>query len=182
MQKLTLSAMFTALIAVLAQFAIPLPFSPVPFTGQVIGVLLAGSLLGRRAGFLSIFAYLALGAAGAPIFSMGRGGIYMLLGPTGGYLWGFMPAVYISAMILGKADKRSHWQITMAVFAALGMIYVCGALQLALVMGYSLKQVLLVGVIPFIPLDLLKVALTVFLSKQIWNSLCKNQLSHMLEN
>lgn len=168
--KLIMSALFTALIAVLAQVAIPLPFSPVPFTGQVIGVLLAGALLGKRAALLSILAYLLLGAAGAPVFSLGRGGIFMLAGPTGGYLWGFIPAVYCLAWLIETFEKRIKPGLAFragAMFTALIIIYCCGTLQLILIMRYSLVQGLLIGAAPFLPLDLVKVFTAAWLSLKI---------------
>jgi len=181
LSKLTISALFTALIAVMAQIAVPLPFSPVPLTGQVIGVMLAGALLGSRAGSLAVIAYLLLGAAGAPVFSMGRSGFYMLSGPTGGYLWGFIPAVYIAGLILEKTETPSIYRTAAAMLTALGLIYLCGALQLGLVMRYNLWQTMLTGVIPFLPLDLLKVFITAFLAGQIKKSLVLNRLDHILK-
>lgn len=182
MRKLTLSALFTALIAFLAQIAVPLPFSPVPLTGQVIGVMLSGALLGSRAGTLSITAYLLLGAAGAPVFSLGRGGFYMLSGPTGGYLWGFIPAAYFAGRIIEKVEQPSIYRTAAAMLTALGFIYLCGIIQLGLIMRYNLWQTLLVGVIPFLPLDLLKAFLAAFLVRQIKNSLEQNQLGHILKS
>ncbi len=179
-QKLTLSALFTALIAILAQVAVPVPFSPVPFTGQVVGVLLAGALLGKRAAVLSVTAYLLLGAAGAPVFSLARGGFYMLTGPTGGYLWGFIPAVFLTALLLENKTEPSYYRAASANLAALAAIYLCGAFQLSLIMGYDTAQVLLVGVIPFLPADLLKAALAVFLGRQIRKSLRRNGLGHIV--
>lgn len=181
MQKLTISALFTALIAVLAQIAVPLPFSPVPLTGQVIGVMLAGALLGSRAGTLSITAYLLLGAAGAPVFSMGRGGFYMISGPTGGYLWGFIPAVYFAGLIMEKVENPSILRTAAAMLTALSFIYLGGALQLGLIMRYNLWQTMLAGVIPFLPLDLAKAFLAVFLARLIKKSLQLNQLDHILK-
>ncbi len=180
LQKLTASALFTALIAILAQIAVPLPFSPVPFTGQVIGVLLAGLLLERRSAVLSVIAYLLLGAAGAPVFSLARGGLYMLTGPTGGYLWGFIPAVFIAASIIRNNKLSSIYRTAFAMISALAVIYTCGAIQLSLIMGYSPGQVLIVGVIPFLPLDLLKAVLAAFFGKQIRKTLQQNKLGHIL--
>ncbi len=180
LRKLTMSALFTALIAVLAQFAIPVPFSPVPFTGQVLGIFLAGSMLGKRAAFLSITAYLLLGAAGAPVFSLARGGMHILTGPGGGYLWGFLPAVYIIGLVTEKKGPSTIINSTAAMVAALAVIYFCGALQLSLIMGYSAYQAIIVGVLPFIPLDLLKVLLAAWLGLQLKKTLERNGLGHTL--
>jgi biotin transport system substrate-specific component len=181
MRKVTISALFTALIAVLAQVAVPLPFSPVPLTGQVLAVLLTAALLGRRAGLLSIAAYLLLGAAGAPVFSLARGGFYMLTGPTGGYLWGFIPAVYCAGLIIEKKAEPSFCRYSVAMLIAIFFIYLFGAVQLGLIMHYNLWQVLLTGVLPFLPLDLLKAFLAALLAREIKKSLRQNRLEHILK-
>ena len=173
-RRLTLIAFFTALIAILAQLAIPLPFSPVPLTGQLIGVFLAGTLLGGRDGCLAILAYLLLGAAGAPVFSLGRGGLAMLLGPTGGYLWGFLPGVYLSGRIQeGKQPPCVRGLLAAAggAFFTLGCTYLGGAIQLSLVTGYSAGEAILAGVLPFIPLDLAKAAIAAVLGARVKKSM-----------
>lgn len=178
LSQLTLSALFTALIAIMAQVAIPMPFSPVPFTGQTVGVMMTGALLEKKPAGLAVFSYLLIGAAGAPVFSMARGGISMLIGPTGGYLLAFFPAVLIIAFVLEKIKKPSLINLTMAMLPALILIYALGASQLAFLMHYSINQVLLVGVLPFIPFDLLKVAIAAFLSLQIKSRLIENKPDH----
>lgn len=180
--QLTLCALFTALIAVLAQVAVPLPFSPVPLTGQVVGIMLTGALLPRRTALLTIIAYLLVGVAGMPVFSLARGGIYMLTGLTGGYLIGFIPAVLIISSLLEKIEQPSIPRLAAAMFTGLTAIYLCGALQLGLLMQYSIKQALLAGVIPFIPLDLVKIVLAVILSQAIKKSLRANRLDRLLKN
>ncbi|HSW36432.1 MAG TPA: biotin transporter BioY [Candidatus Limnocylindrales bacterium] len=179
-QRLIVIALCTALIAVLAQVSIPLPFSPVPFTGQVIGVLLAGALLGSKDGLLAVFAYLLLGAAGAPVFAMGRGGLFILLGPTGGYLLGFMPAAYLTGRLTETKADLSLWRTYGAMLIALVVIFLLGAIQLGLIMNFNIMQTLMAGVIPFIPLDLLKVVLAGLLYSKIRKSLHQGRLGHIL--
>ena len=176
LRQLVLIALFTALIAVLAQAAVPLPFSPVPVTGQLIAVLLAGTLLGGKGAFLAVLSYLLLGAAGAPVFSMGRGGLFILLGPTGGYLWGFLPAAYFSGR-LQESELAPGWPRTAAAMT-LGLlcIYLPGMIQLSLIMGYSAVQAFLAGVAPFIPVDILKIALAATLGIRVRKSLRQNGL------
>ena len=82
-------------IGLLAQASIPIPFSPVPITGQTIGVVLVGSLLGSKLGALSIILYLMEGSLGLPVFANMSAGAHILIGPTGGYLWGFIIAAFI---------------------------------------------------------------------------------------
>jgi biotin transport system substrate-specific component len=182
LSQLTLAALFTALIAIMAQVAIPTPFSPVPFTGQVIGVMMTGALLEKKPAGLAVLSYLLIGAAGAPVFSMARGGIYMLIGPTGGYLSGFIPAVLLISAILGKIKKPSLLNYLAAMLPALILIYAIGASQLAFLMHYSINQALLIGVLPFIPLDLVKVAFAALLSQQIKKGLAANRPSHDLND
>lgn len=180
--RLTISAIFTALIAILAQFAVPLPFSPVPVTGQTIGIILAALLLDKRTAVISVLAYLLLGAAGAPVFSMARGGLYMITGPTGGYLWGFLPAAYLASKISKNSLGYSIHKAALGAIAAMAVIYFCGSLQLALIMGYTPLQVILVGVIPFLAADLIKTGFAVFLGLQICKSLERNKLDHLIRD
>jgi len=179
--KLTVCALFAALTAVLAQVAIPVPFSPVPITGQVIGVLIIGALLGPKAGVITIAAYLLLGAAGAPVFSLARGGIYMLTGPTGGYLWGFIPAVAVTGKLMKRSKRSSGLHTALFMLPAIFFIYLFGALQLGLLMQYSIKQVTLLGILPFLPFDLAKLLIAALLSGKIKMSLHHNGLAHLLE-
>ena len=93
---------FSLLTGLLAQIKIPLPFNPVPLTGQTLAVFLSGALLGCRRGFLSQAVYLAEGAAGLPVFAGGAASVAHLLGPTGGYLWSFP----LAAALLGWLVER----------------------------------------------------------------------------
>ena len=94
-----LVAGFSLVIALGAQIAIPLPFTPVPVTLQTLAVLLAGCTLGKGRGALAVIVYIVEGCAGLPVFSGGTGGIVHLLGPTGGYLVGFVAAAYLVGLL-----------------------------------------------------------------------------------
>ena len=95
------------LIALTAQVSIPLPFTPVPVTGQTFGVLVVGMALGSRRGALAVIAYLMEGAMGAPVFAGGTGGAPILAGPTAGYLFGFVPAAFVTGYL---AEKWLGWE------------------------------------------------------------------------
>lgn len=176
-QRLASIGLFTALFAVLAQIAIPLPISPVPVTGQLIGIFLAGTILGGKGAFLAVLAYLMLGAAGLPVFSMARGGLVMLAGPTGGYLWGFLPAAFISGKLQETPYKPSFLRTTGAGLLGLSFIYLWGALQLGLITGYTPMQVFLTGVAPFMPLDIAKVIMAAALGAKIKRKLRQSGLN-----
>jgi len=139
---------FTAATAAAAYVRIPLPFSPVPVTMQTMVVLLAGAILGARAGAASQLLYLILGAVGLPVFAAAP--------TTTGYLIGFVAA----AMIIGAVARRSDriLPVGLAMVGGSVVIYVFGATWLALVFGMSGSQAFAVGVLPFLPGDAMKLA------------------------
>ncbi len=158
------------LIALSAQVAIPLPFSPVPVTGQTMAVLLVGALLGRRRGSLAVLVYIAQGLAGLPVFAGGAAGPARLLGPTGGYLVGVVLGAYLVGLLAERGwDRRVG---TTAAAMALGnvVIYAVGALWLAVFVG-GLVPALTAGVLPFIPGDLVKIAAAALLLPGGWKLL-----------
>jgi len=152
--KVSAAFLFALLTVLAAQVRIVLPFTPVPLTGQVLMVLLGAVVLGRY-GTLSQGMYLGLGASFG-LFT-GMTGAAALIGPTGGYLLGFI----LASLVLGElVERRSSWSGlgTMAVMS-LGVliIYAAGAIQLALVLGLDARAALFMGVIPFVVVDAIKV-------------------------
>jgi len=131
-----------------------IPHTPVPYTLQTMVVLLAGAFLGARNGFLSQCAYLALGAAGAPVFAGGAAGWAVLAGPTGGYLAGFPFAAAAVGALAG--GRHSLPRIALAMAAGLLLIFALGAAQLALVTTHSVSTALGAGVLIFSWWDALK--------------------------
>ena len=163
---LTRTALFTAFMAVLAQIAIPVPISPVPFTLQVFGVLLAGIILPPKAAFLSVLCYLLLGAAGVPVFAAARGGLQVILGPTGGYLLGFLPGVFFLSKMVNR-NNNNNLVLAFSMLIFLVIVYTCGAIQLSFVMKLDFKQTIAAGVIPYIPFDLIKIAAIIPLANKL---------------
>lgn len=152
--KVSAAFVLALLMALAAQVRIVLPFTPVPFTGQVLVVLLGALVLGRY-GALGQGMYLVMG--GALGWFSGMAGFAALLGPTGGYLLGFV----LASIILGEmVERRNEWSMGRVLAAmSLGVlvIYSLGALQLALLMGLDLMEAIVLGVLPFIIVDALKV-------------------------
>ena len=148
--SLALSAVMTALTAVLSPLSVP--FGAAAFTLQTFAVALTGYLLAPRAAFLSVLAYLLLGACGLPVFSMFHGGFGVLLGPTGGFLIGFPVMALLCA--LGQAKPRLR---LLAGLAGLLVVYVTGTAQMSCVLQISLRHALLTGAVPFILKDILSV-------------------------
>jgi biotin transport system substrate-specific component len=127
-REITYAALFTGLIAMGAFVA--LPVGPVPFTLQVLFVLLAGMVLGPRFGVLSVLAYLLLGLV-APVYAAGASGFAALFGPTGGYLWGFVLAALVTGLV-SQAGAPILPRLVGAGLLGLVPIYVLGTLWLAL--------------------------------------------------
>lgn len=152
-REISYVALFTALIAVGAFVAIPL--GPVPFTLQPLFVLLAGLMLGARLGALSVVAYLILGLM-APVFHSGTSGLGVLLGPTGGYLLGFVLGAMVAGWV-GRAGEASTGRLVVGGIAGLAPIYVLGAAWLAWSLRTTdLSVVLVGGVLQFLPFDIIK--------------------------
>ena len=159
-RKMSMASLFAALIAVGAFIRIPLPISPVPITLQVLFIFLAGALLGARWAFMSVIIYLLLGILGLPVFSGGSSGIGVLFGPTGGYLAGFAAAALIIGALSGKWGTSSVLLNVVCMSAGLFTIYLLGAGYLMHVTNISAESAVLLGVAPFLPGDLLKLALS----------------------
>lgn len=165
------AVVLAALTAALALVSVPYPFSPAPISFQVIGVYLAALLLGPLWGGLSFVLYLSAGALGAPVFSNGGAGIGYIMGPTGGFLIGFLIAtVVIAAIVHRSVEPRplSEVPITLqagALFVGLAIIYLIGAPWLAFAQGWSLETGFVSGAIVFIPGDVVKIAATLALVK-----------------
>jgi biotin transport system substrate-specific component len=145
-----------ALVAAAAQVSVPLPGTPVPMTLQPLAVLIVGGLLGPWLGVSSLLLYLALGAAGLPVFTPSvvlPPGIGRLFGPSGGYLLAYPVAAYAAGRLAGDATR---WGRTaLAVTAGLALIHLGGLAQLGLLTG-SLERAARFGTLPFVLGDLLK--------------------------
>lgn len=136
-------------IALTAQFMLPLPFTPIPITGQTLAVLLCGTVLGSNRGFLAVAAYLAEGAMGLPFFAGGASGFARLLGPTGGYLLGFMVAAYICGLIAERKGDRTIKNAIPAFAAAQFFIFAFGMSWLGFLIGFD--GIWMKGFLPFVP-------------------------------
>ena len=138
-----------------AQVAVPLPWTPVPMTLQPLFVILAGAVMGPRLGATAMAIYLAIGAAGAPVFSNGGFGIPWLLGPTGGYLI----ATPFAAFLTGTIARPRSTSLTVLAGLTLGVaaMYLGGVSQLFMLTGQDLQTVVGFGVVPFVTGDALKI-------------------------
>lgn len=159
------------LTALAARLTIPLPFTPVPITGQTFAVLLVGAALGSRRGALSMALYVLEGALGLPVFAGGTAGLGRLLGPTGGYLVGFIAAAFVTGWLAERGWDRRPLTTALAMLAGNLVIYLFGLPWLAAFLGGRFlgpKGALALGLLPFIPGDLVKLALATFLLPSAW--------------
>ena len=149
----------TVFLALLARIEIRLePFSPVPITGQTLGVLLIGALYGPWRGALCLLAYLGEGAAGLPVFAGGASGAAILVGPTGGYLIAFpVAAAIVGLLVQPLRGVLSGWRALPGLLVGTVVIYLIGVPGLALSTGMGLLTAIEKGMLPFIPGDLIKV-------------------------
>jgi biotin transport system substrate-specific component len=150
---------FSLLTAVLAQVRIPLPFTPVPITGQTLGVLLAGVALGARRGFLSQTLYIVMGAAGLPVFAGGGS----LVGPTAGYLWSFPLAALLAGWVVDRGAARRTVSLASALLLADACIMASGVLWLSRFARVSVSEAVFLGFVPFWAAEILKIALIALL-------------------
>ncbi len=170
LNDLMYAGLFAALTAVLGLVSIPLPFSPVPISGQSLAIMLAGSVLSVRQAGLSILTFLLVGAVGVPVFAGGTGGLGIVFGPRGGYLLGFLlGAMVISAL---KGSSNNVWRLALAnIVGGIGVVYLLGVAWLSLVTGMGLQKAFLAGALPFLPGDFFKVFIAsvvgVALNKQL---------------
>ncbi len=151
------------LMSLLAQVTIPLPFTPVPITGQTFGVSLTALLWGRNRGCITLASYLALGALGLPVFAMGKSGLF--LGPTTGYLIGMFFASYAMGALADLGWTKSFSKTWLAAFCGSIITFAFGLFGLAFFIPK--QQLLMAGLIPFLPGDIIK---TLFASALAWRS------------
>jgi biotin transport system substrate-specific component len=144
-------------VALAAQFVVPVPLSPVPMTLQPLAVLAVGGLLGPAAGVSALVLYIVLGALGLPVFAGGGSGALHLLGPTGGYLLAFPVAAGLTGALAAR-PPHSVLRVLLACAVGMAIIHLGGVSQLAL-LGGDPQFAFRVGFLPFLTGDLLKVGL-----------------------
>jgi biotin transport system substrate-specific component len=156
-------------IAVCAQIAIGVP---VPITGQTFAVLIVGALLGSRRGVLCVATYLAMGLMGLPVFAQGKGGVIAFVGPTGGYLVGFLAAAWVVGMLAEHGWDRRVTTTALAMILGSVALYACGLAWLYCLVHFAGRPlgggILAMGLYPFLPGDALKIALATVLLPSGW--------------
>jgi len=174
-QKIALAFGMAALTGLMAQIRIPLPLTPVPITGQTFAVLLAGILLGRNWGGISMAIYATLGAIGLPWFAGFGGGLAILFGPTGGYILGFILAALFIGYISDRFIKSRNFipMLLLMLFANFILIHGTGLIQLSIWVNFvkdsspTFYEILAMGTLPFVAGGLIKVIAAASIAKGI---------------
>lgn len=168
-KQMVLIALMTAVTCVLGPLSIPLPFSPVPISLTNFAIFLAVFVLGMKNATISFIVYLLLGAVGVPVFSSFRGGLAILAGPTGGYLIGFIFLALIMGFALEHYDRKL---VPTIIGMVLGMIvcYAFGTVWLAKLLGLSFVKGLIMGVIPYLPGDAVKIIIAVIVGPKLYGA------------
>ena len=159
------ASMFGALTAVGAYVMIPLP--PVPVTMQTLFVDLAGALLGGPLAALSQVVYILLGVIGLPVFAGGKAGAGVLLGPTGGYLIGFVIGAYVIGKLASLREKPGFFWLVFSIATGIAVVYLMGITQLMIVAKLDFGRAIAVGLLPPLPGDILKIFVSALIAPGI---------------
>lgn len=159
----------SALIALGAQVSVPM--WPVPMTLQTLAVLLVGLTMGARLGAASVLAYLAQGAAGLPVFAGGAAGAMFLMGPTAGFLWGFVAMAFLAGWAVERGLARGLLRTALVALAVSAALYLPGVLWLTAVTPLTLDGAIAAGMMPFIAGDAVKSVLAAVAMTGGWAAL-----------
>jgi biotin transport system substrate-specific component len=158
----------TVFMALMAQIAIPVPGSPVPITGQTLGVLLIGTAYGASLGLATIAIYVALGLIGAPILAQGAHGFARLSGPTGGYLIGMLMAAYVVGFLAERRwDVRLQTSFGQMILGEI-LVFAPGLIWLKIYTGATWTWTVAAGFTPFIVGEIIKIGLAGFALPSVW--------------
>lgn len=171
-RDLVLTAMFTAIICVMAQISIPI--QPIPFTFSLLAIFLTGALLSPRNAFMAVLVYLLLGAFGVPVFAGMKGGLAHLTGYTGGYLAAYPIMSFITSMAYKISKKHKIIGLTAGMLLALVICYLIGTAWFTQVAGTTFPAALATCVFPYVAFDLLKIVLAISFSIVIRKTVIRN--------
>lgn len=163
-KQLVRIALMAAVLCVLAPWKIPV--GPIPITLASFGVYLAAGVLGPLEGTIAVVIYVLLGAVGVPVFSGFTGGAGCLLGLTGGYILGYIPCAAVSGLLMGR--NAPLWRRALALVAGTAVLYALGTAMYCIQSGKALAAALAACVLPFLPLDAVKIAVCAVALPLLW--------------
>lgn len=169
-KKIVFTALFAALTAVCGFISIPVPGTPIPIVLQNMLVVLTGLMLGPVWGVAATVLFLAAGALGLPVFSGGTGGVARLIGPTGGFLYGYALATLAAGLIAQRPKygvRTPGLRLVLATVLGFVVMYIPGVLHFMRVMDKTFSQTMTLCVVPYIPGDIVKMVVAVLLSSKL---------------
>mgnify|MGYP003461477741 CR=1 FL=1 len=166
LRQLALVGVLAAVLCILGPMVLPLPFSPIPLSLATLAIYFASYILGARRGVICCGIYLLMGLAGIPVFSGFSGGIGKVLGPTGGYLIGYLFMALICGLFVDKWSGKTFIHF-IGFLLGTAVCYLFGTAWLSMQSGLTLGAALAVGVLPFLPGDLVKVIVGITIGKQV---------------
>lgn len=171
-KELTIIGLMTAIICILGPLSIPIPFSVVPISFTNLAIYFTVFILGWKKGTISYLIYLLIGLVGVPVFSGFGAGFGKLFGPTGGYLIGFIFMSLIAGYMIEKFPGKKYMYL-IGMTAGLLVAYTMGTLWLSYQLDLSIKEGLFMGVIPYLPGDVLKIVAALIIGPVLRNTLRK---------
>ncbi len=173
-KSIILCAIFAAFLCIFSVITIPIGI--VPITLGTFGIMLASAILGWREGTISVIVFILIGAVGIPVFSGFKGGVSVIAGPTGGYIWSYIIMALITGALTRKLAKKpvlAMIQIALACIAGVAVCYFFGTLQFVFVQNTTFAAALGMCVIPFIPFDILKAVVAGYIAYTVRMRLSK---------
>ena len=167
-KNLTICAVFTALLCILS--IITIPIGTIPFTLSTLGIMLCGALLGAKKGTVAVILYILIGLIGIPVFSGLRGGFQVIVSPTGGFIFGYIPMVIVIGLLTSVQPKKKLPKILWISGACILGSFVCyalGTLQFMYLQHIGFTESVFACVIPFIPFDILKSVITGYIYNKL---------------
>lgn len=165
-------SLFTAFIAICSQLAIYIGEIPISFS--MVSIYITGMILGTKKGFMSVLVYVLLGCVGIPVFAGGKGGMSVILGPTGGFILGYL----ICVITVGKLNEKNKYIRVISLISGLTECYIIGTIWYSYVMGVDLKVALKYCIIPFVPGDIIKIIITLVMYRAIKKRILTNFIKH----
>jgi biotin transport system substrate-specific component len=157
-RNMVFTALFAAVICVVSPFIIILPFSPVPLSLATFVIYIAAASMNWKTGTLAVVLYLLIGMVGLPVFSGFTGGIQKLVGPTGGFLIGYIPCALVIGLVIDRFEKKK-WLYPVSMVLGTAALYTCGTIWIMVSLKYTLAAALMACVIPFLIGDAAKIIL-----------------------
>lgn len=161
-------ALMAAILCVSSYINIPLPFSPVPITAQILIVNLIALLLKPKQATITIAVWLLLGLVGLPVFSGGRGGFGVLAGPTGGFAISYLLMAFVVSFFCEKC-KKDYQKFLILIALGIPLMYVIGVSWMKVVTNVTWPVAWLTGALPFLPGDIVKAVAAIFIAKPLYS-------------